>query len=198
MNADQVRSLQPALAALLESFRGCFAKEPVFEHLQTYVLGLLTDLKRKSVEPIALAAGVPVRTLQEFLSQLTWDHQRGRSMLQRLVMDRHGCDNGIGVIDASAHAKKNHTGNPKDKDFDKALLGAIHQSERPGGSLAVGISATKCWLKPESADSPQLRQLAGFLRELATSRNQIREAGRLLAASPSPLTPLSCASSRDF
>jgi SRSO17 transposase len=66
MNADQVRSLQPALAALLESFRGCFAKEPVFEHLQTYVLGLLTDLKRKSVEPIALAAGVPVRTLQEF------------------------------------------------------------------------------------------------------------------------------------
>jgi SRSO17 transposase len=106
MNADQVRSLQPALAALLESFRGCFAKEPVFEHLQTYVLGLLTDLKRKSVEPIALAAGVPVRTLQEFLSQLTWDHQRGRSMLQRLVMDRHGCDNGIGVIDASAHAKQ--------------------------------------------------------------------------------------------
>lgn len=106
MNADQVRSLQPALAALLESFRGCFAKEPVFEHLQTYVLGLLTDLKRKSVEPIALAAGVPVRTLQEFLSQLTWDHQRGRGMLQRLVMDRHGCDNGIGVIDASAHAKQ--------------------------------------------------------------------------------------------
>jgi len=106
MNADQVRSLQPAMAALLESFRECFQTEPVFKHLQTYVLGLLTDLKRKSVEPIALAAGVPVRTLQEFLSQLTWDHERGRRMLQRLVMDRHSSEHGIGVIDASAHAKQ--------------------------------------------------------------------------------------------
>jgi SRSO17 transposase len=106
MNADQLRSLQPALAALLESFRPCFQKEPTFRHLETYVLGLLADLKRKSVEPIALAAGVSVRTLQEFLSQLVWDHQRGRAMLQRLVMDRHGREDGIGVIDASAHVKQ--------------------------------------------------------------------------------------------
>jgi SRSO17 transposase len=98
MTADQVRSLQPRLAALLESFRGCFQFEPTFHHLQTYVLGLLTDLKRKSVEPIALAAGVAVRTLQEFLSQLAWDHGRCHAQLQRLVMDRHGCEEAIGVI----------------------------------------------------------------------------------------------------
>ena len=63
MTADQVRSLQPALAALLGRFRGCFAFEAVFWHLQTYILGLMADLKRKSVEPIALAAGVPVRVM---------------------------------------------------------------------------------------------------------------------------------------
>ncbi len=106
MTADQVRSLQPELAALLEQFRGCFQCEPTFGHLETYVLGLLTDLKRKSVEPIALAAGVPVRTLQEFLSQLDWDHERCSAALQRLVMDRYGCEDGIGVIDASGHAKR--------------------------------------------------------------------------------------------
>lgn len=106
MTADQVRSLRPELAALLERFRGGFRREPTFGHLETYVLGLLTDLKRKSVEPIALAAGTPVRTLQEFLSQLDWDHERCGAALQRLVMDRHGREDGIGVIDASAHAKR--------------------------------------------------------------------------------------------
>jgi SRSO17 transposase len=106
MTADQIRSLQPALAALLESFRRCFAFEPTFAHLEHYILGLLADLKRKSIEPIALAAGVPVRTLQEFLSQLVWDHDRCNAALQRRVMDRHGCDGSIGVIDGSGHTKR--------------------------------------------------------------------------------------------
>jgi SRSO17 transposase len=106
MTADQVRSLQPALAALLESFRGCFECQPTFAHLETYILGLLADLKRKSVEPMALAAGVPVRTLQEFLSQLVWDQERVNATLQRLVMDGHASENAIGVIDGSGHAKR--------------------------------------------------------------------------------------------
>jgi SRSO17 transposase len=70
------------------------------------MLGLMADLKRKSIEPIALAAGVPVRTLQEFLSQFVWDHGRVEKMLQHRVMDTHGCDGAIGVIDGSGHVKK--------------------------------------------------------------------------------------------
>jgi SRSO17 transposase len=106
MNADQIRSLQPALAALLEDFRSCFSRETTFGHWQRYLCGLMTDLKRKSIEPIALAAGVPVRTLQEFLSFFVWDHDRVENMLQQLVMDKHGCEEGIGVIDGSGHRKQ--------------------------------------------------------------------------------------------
>lgn len=106
MNADQIRSLQPQLAALLQSLRDCFLTEPTFEHLQQYVCGLLADLKRKSIEPIALAAGVSVRTLQEFLSQLAWDEQRVRTKLQLRVADEHASPQSLGVIDASAHSKK--------------------------------------------------------------------------------------------
>ncbi len=106
MTANQIRSLQPALAALLFHFRGCFHTETTFDHWEKYLLGLLADLKRKSIEPIALAAGVAVRTLQEFLSFLVWDHERVNRRLQRLVMDEHGCEAGIGVIDASAHPKQ--------------------------------------------------------------------------------------------
>lgn len=106
MTADQIRSLQPALAALLARFRGCFRTEKTFGHWEKYLLGLMADLKRKSIEPIALAAGVAVRTLQEFLSFLAWDHERVNEQLQRLVMDEHGCETAIGVIDASAHPKQ--------------------------------------------------------------------------------------------
>jgi SRSO17 transposase len=106
MTADQIRSLQPALAALLEGFRSCFKKEATFLHWQRYLLGLMADLKRKSIEPIALAAGVPVRTLQEFLSQFVWNHERVEKMLQHRVMDMHGSEDAIGVIDGSGHAKQ--------------------------------------------------------------------------------------------
>jgi len=106
MTADQIRSLQPALAALLERFRPCFKKDATFKHWERYLLGLMADLKRKSIEPIALAAGVPVRTLQEFLAFFEWDERRVNRLLQQLVMNEHGDDQAIGVVDSSGHAKQ--------------------------------------------------------------------------------------------
>jgi SRSO17 transposase len=106
MTADQLRSLQPELAALLEHFHGCFKRKKSFRLWQKYLLGLMADLKRKSIEPIALAAGVAVRTLQELLSQFVWDHERVNVQLQHLVMDKHGCEAAIGVLDASGHVKQ--------------------------------------------------------------------------------------------
>lgn len=106
MTADQIRSLQPQRAAFLEIFRPFFVREPTFKHLQRYLLGLLTDLKRKSIEPIALAAGVAVRTLQEFLAFFVWDHQRCSRRLLQLVTDEHGSETAIGVLDASGYSKR--------------------------------------------------------------------------------------------
>jgi len=79
---------------------------PTFRHWEHYLLGLLADLKRKSIEPIALAAGVAVRTLQEFLAFLDWNHERANDVLQRMVADEHGSPRAVGVIDASGHAEQ--------------------------------------------------------------------------------------------
>lgn len=107
MNADQIRSLQPELAALLAEFRGCFKRAGTFAHWECYLLGLLADLKRKSIEPIALAAGVAVRTLQEFLAFFVWDDARISRQLQRRVVDKHGGGSGgVGVLDGSGHPKQ--------------------------------------------------------------------------------------------
>ena len=75
----------------------------------------MAELRRKSIEPIALAAGVAVRTLQEFLAFFVWDHARMDRMLTQMVVNRPRSDggrpggagaNGIVVIDASGHAKR--------------------------------------------------------------------------------------------
>jgi len=74
MDAAEIRQLDPLLREYLSRFDDCFLRRDTRAHLPVYVRGQLSNLERKSVEPIALEAGVPVRTLQEFLSQLQWDH----------------------------------------------------------------------------------------------------------------------------
>jgi SRSO17 transposase len=74
--------------------------------LRTYVEGQIGDLPRKSIEPIALAAGKAPRTLQEFLGMHRWDHDAVRRRVQRLVMRDHADDNAIAVIDETSFAKK--------------------------------------------------------------------------------------------
>jgi SRSO17 transposase len=106
MTGEQMATLQPALRRHLETFRDCFRKDVTFGYLETYVVGLMADIKRKSIEPIALAAEVPVRTLQEFLSSFRWDHGRAWRQLHQRVADRPACQNAIGVIDGCGHHKQ--------------------------------------------------------------------------------------------
>ena len=89
MTADQIAALGPAFTGFLGAFRPCFVTGSTFKHLGTYCRGLLSDLPRKSVEPIALEAGAAVRTLQEFLTHHVWDEDRMRDEIQRRVARDH-------------------------------------------------------------------------------------------------------------
>jgi len=115
MTSEQVAALGPAFTEYLSSFRRCFPRRETFAHLGTYGRGLLSDLPRKSVEPIALAAGCAVRTLQEFLTHHAWDERRVRDELQRRVAREHlpapggKFEGGVGVVgwvDETSVAKK--------------------------------------------------------------------------------------------
>lgn len=83
MTREQILGLGTAFAAFLRLFADCFVQQRSRDHFLTYCQGLLSDLPRKSVEPIALAAGIAVRTLQVFLKGALWDHFRLRDLLQR-------------------------------------------------------------------------------------------------------------------
>ena len=106
MDAQAILEIKPTLTAYLHEFDGCFANVRSQRHLTTYVAGQLSDLHRKSIEPMADAAGVSPRTLQEFLSLARWDEGAARDRLQRRVARRHGHPHSIGTIDETSYVKK--------------------------------------------------------------------------------------------
>lgn len=116
MLPEQITGLAPALTEFLGVFKNCFGECRLLDHFATYCRGLLSNLKRKSVEPIALAAGSTVRALQMFLTDRVWDHLRLRDRLQQRIAALHAPVPGssrdpdglgvIGLIDETSVAKK--------------------------------------------------------------------------------------------
>jgi SRSO17 transposase len=85
MTPEQIEDLGPAFADYLQQFLFCCDYTQTFDLLGTYCRALLTDLDRKTCEPIALTAGVAVRTLQEFLRDHRWSFTQVRDRLQQHV-----------------------------------------------------------------------------------------------------------------
>lgn len=105
MTSEQILSLAPELADFVGEFHDCFARSEPRHHLDSYIRGQLSDLPRKSVEPIAEFTNTPRRTLQEFLSWSEWSHVLLRDRVQQIVARDHADRQAIGIIDDSGHPK---------------------------------------------------------------------------------------------
>lgn len=138
MDAADIRQLDPMLREYLARFDDCFARKDTRAHFPVYVRGQLSNLERKSVEPIALDAGVPVRTLQEFLSQLEWDNQRMRDRLQEIVRDEYTSVKGevIGIIDETSAVKKGE----KTPGVQRQYLGCVGKQDNGIVTVHLGVS----------------------------------------------------------
>jgi SRSO17 transposase len=142
MTEQEITALGPAFAAYLRRFRGCLGQDRTAAHFDTYCRGLLTDLPRKTVEPIALEAGTAVRTLQEFLVTARWNHDQARDTLQRhlagvlggVPADPLGT---VGVVDETSCRKwGDHT-----PGVQRQYLGCVGKVDN--GIVTVHIGAAK-------------------------------------------------------
>ena len=106
MDIGQIKGMGRKLNRFLDEFDDCFGRSEPRESLRTYVRGQLSKLERKSIEPIALEAGVPPRTLQFFFSDGYWDQVLLRDRMQQVVARDHGHPAAIGVIDETGNPKK--------------------------------------------------------------------------------------------
>jgi SRSO17 transposase len=137
MDAARIGELQPELEAYVARFDDCFVRRDTRAHLPVYVQGQLSDVPRKNVEAMALAAGKPVRTLQEFLSQLKWDQERMRDRLQQIVAREHAHPHSIGLIDETSDAKKGN----KTPGVQRQHCGAVGKQENCIVTVHLGYAA---------------------------------------------------------
>jgi SRSO17 transposase len=106
MDATIIQQIKPNLNRFLKQFDGCFGRRTVRRYLGMYVEGQLGPLQRKSIEPMADAAGEPPRNLQQFFSLFRWDHALMRDLVQRLVAQKHAVAHSIGIFDETTFVKK--------------------------------------------------------------------------------------------
>jgi len=106
MDIEALEALRPELEEFALYFETCIKTCPSREHLRRYMAGQLSDLQRKSIEPIALMAGIAPRTLQQFLSNHQWEDVAMVDCLQRRIAERHGHDSAIALIDETSFPKK--------------------------------------------------------------------------------------------
>ena len=141
MTEQEITALGPAFAAYLRRFRDSFGQDRTAAHFDTYCRGLLSDLPRKSVEPIALEAGTAVRTLQEFLVTARWDHDHARDTLQAhlgaVIADLPADPLGtVGVVDETSCRKwGDHT-----PGVQRQYLGCVGKIDSGIVTVHVGVA----------------------------------------------------------
>lgn len=141
MTEQEIAGLSPAFAAYLGRYRDCFLQKRTMAHFDTYCRGLLSDLPRKSVEPIALESGTAVRTLQEFLVTARWDQERARTRLQTdlaatvaaIPTDALGT---VGVIDETSCQKWGD----QTPGVQRQYLGCVGKVDNGIVTVHVGVS----------------------------------------------------------
>jgi SRSO17 transposase len=137
MDAGQIRSMERRLMEYLAGFAVCFRRRDTREHLSVYVRGQLSDLGEKSIEPIALKAGVPPRTLQEFMASYRWDEDGLRQRLQTKVAAEHASPRSIGIIDETSDTKKG----TKTPGVQRQHCGAVGKQDNCIVTVHLGYAA---------------------------------------------------------
>lgn len=144
MTEQEITDLGPAFATYLRRFCDCFLQNRTAAHFDTYCRGLLSDLPRKSVEPIALAAGTAVRTLQEFLVTAQWQHEHARQSLQSYLIDQLAATptdslGTIGIFDETSCRKwGDHT-----PGVQRQYLGCIGKIDNGIVTVHVGVAQVR-------------------------------------------------------
>lgn len=162
MEGRDIGFLNGELDGYLAAFDGCFPRSEGREHLRHYVAGQLSELPRKSVEPMADRAGIPPRTLQDFLSTHRWDQQMAWQVLQRKVAREHADDQAVGTIDETTFPKRGEKTVGVQRQYCGALgkidncvtsvhLGYSWQDSRCQCVLASDLYLPRAWLNDRAA-----------------------------------------------
>jgi SRSO17 transposase len=88
-------------------FHDCFTRSEPRAHFFDYMVGQLSQLERKSIEPMALhVEGGTIRGLQRFISDVHWDEAHMLWNYHQLVAQEMGDPDGVLMFDETGFVKK--------------------------------------------------------------------------------------------
>jgi SRSO17 transposase len=106
VTAAALRPTVERLDAFLDRYRPYFLRSEQRHNALLVLRGKLSGLDRKTCEPLAREAGVPRRTIQQFVGEGCWDDAAVRAELQAHVAEQIGHADGVLIVDGMAVPKK--------------------------------------------------------------------------------------------
>jgi SRSO17 transposase len=106
VTAEAVRGCRDRLVGFLKRYLPLFYREEQRELAVVVLQGKLSNLQRKTSEPIAYAADCERKPVQHFVGGGKWDDEAVSAELRRHVGEEIGVPDGICIVDGSGFAKK--------------------------------------------------------------------------------------------
>ena len=105
--AQDVKDFTDELRAFHENFADCFSRSEPRENFFKYMTGQLSQLERKSIEPMALhIEGANVRALQRFISEVVWNQELILRKYHEMVDEDMGNAEAALIFDETSFPKK--------------------------------------------------------------------------------------------
>jgi SRSO17 transposase len=134
---DHIESIVDELRGFHEQFKDCFSRSEPRENFYNFMLGQLSPLERKSIEPIALnIENAKVRAMQFFVSDTVWDDKNILYKYRSMVNDDMGEKNGVLIFDESGTVKKGN----ESAGVAKQYCGSIGKFENCQIGVHVGYA----------------------------------------------------------
>jgi SRSO17 transposase len=107
LDRGDVEGFMDSLKGFHEEFRDCFSREESRTNFFHYSVGQFSEIRRKSIEPIALSVeDAKIRAMQRFISDAIWDEEKMIIKYRKMIDDDMGEENGILIFDESGFQKK--------------------------------------------------------------------------------------------
>jgi SRSO17 transposase len=130
MTPEQIAEVWPRLAGFAAEMLGDLPRKDQRAAGELYARGLLTDGRRKSMQPMAARLGVDHQRLQQFITSSTWDYVPVRRNVARWFAGRQPVD--ALVVD--------DTGFPKDGQASPCVARQYSGTLGKIGNCQVGVS----------------------------------------------------------
>jgi SRSO17 transposase len=138
---EDLNTVTEMLEDYLNLFKPCYRRSEQKNQVDTFITGLLSDLERKSIEPVALKYSGPdgVRTMQMFFKNSPFDDEMMLNLYQNQLSKLIGDEEGMLNVDGSDFPKKG----PNSVGVMRQRCGIMGKTDNCQAGVFLGYSSVK-------------------------------------------------------